>query len=203
VTCKRLENSEFQDLVALAACGEVDDQVKQHLLACPSCRRFHDRSRAAFLALGHAVPELEPPTRLKARILQTVQGGASREPQSWKQWSSDVRSHDLLVRRGGQADWQSTAFEGVEICRLFSDPAADRLTMMVRMAPGSVYPPHVHGGPEECYVLSGELKVGEDVLKAGDYQRAGQSSTHVTQSTDTGCLLLISSSYHDELFTRP
>jgi quercetin dioxygenase-like cupin family protein len=72
--------------------------------------------------------------------------------------------------------------------------------MLVRMEPGSSYPGHVHGGPEECYVISGDLRVGDSLhMRAGDYQRVAAGMTHPVQSTDEGCLLLITSSLHDEL----
>ena len=88
---------------------------------------------------------------------------------------------------------------GVEARRLFVDSESDRVTMLVRMAPGSSYPAHVHGGPEECLVISGDLRIGPQHMKCGDFQRAVPGSTHVVQSTDEGCVLLIVSSLHDEI----
>ena len=74
------------------------------------------------------------------------------------------------------------------------------VTMLIRMAPGTAYPAHRHGGAEECYVLEGDLHVGDDiVMHAGDYQRAEAGSTHPVQSTRGGCLLLLTSSLRDEL----
>jgi anti-sigma factor ChrR (cupin superfamily) len=71
--------------------------------------------------------------------------------------------------------------------------------MLVRMDPGSSYPGHLHAGVEECFVLEGELRVGEEVLRRGDYQRADEGSEHGIQWTEKGCLLLIVSSQDDEL----
>jgi anti-sigma factor ChrR (cupin superfamily) len=79
------------------------------------------------------------------------------------------------------------------------DSARDRMTCLVRMAAGTAYPRHIHAGPEECLVLEGELRVGDEMLRAGDYQRAAPGSHHPVQSTDRGCLLLIVSSLSDEL----
>ena len=74
------------------------------------------------------------------------------------------------------------------------------MTALFRMAAGSEYIPHVHAGPEECYVLEGDLHVGDDiVMHAGDYQRAPAGSVHGVQRTEGGCLLLVSSSMHDEV----
>jgi len=77
---------------------------------------------------------------------------------------------------------------------------AQRDAMLVRMAPGTSYPRHVHAGPEECFVLEGDLAVGDGLrLVAGDYQRMESGSRHPDQSTEGGCLLLLISSLNDEL----
>ena len=73
------------------------------------------------------------------------------------------------------------------------------MTMLVRMEAGSSYPQHIHDGPEECYVLQGDLRVGDEVLGRGDYQRAAPGSRHGIQSTENGCLLFIVSSLTDEI----
>lgn len=41
--------------------------------------------------------------------------------------------------------------------------------MFVRMAAGARAPLHGHAGGEETYLVSGCLRVGEHVLRAGDY----------------------------------
>jgi len=71
--------------------------------------------------------------------------------------------------------------------------------MMVRMAAGTSWPAHIHAGPEECYVLAGDLRVGELHMHAGDFQRAEAGSRHGVQSTEGGCTLLLVSSLHDTL----
>jgi anti-sigma factor ChrR (cupin superfamily) len=71
--------------------------------------------------------------------------------------------------------------------------------MMIRMAPGTSYPRHRHAAREECFVLQGELRVGDKQLRTGDFQVADRDSIHDVQSTETGCVLLIVSSQDDEL----
>jgi anti-sigma factor ChrR (cupin superfamily) len=71
--------------------------------------------------------------------------------------------------------------------------------MLVRMAAGTTYPSHRHAGDEQCFVLDGDLHVGEIVLHSGDFQLAPEESEHGPQSTVGGCTLLIVSSRNDEL----
>jgi anti-sigma factor ChrR (cupin superfamily) len=100
----------------------------------------------------------------------------------------------------GDTGWEPVSF-GVLAKQLYLDTVADSVTMLVRMAPGSTYPAHRHGGPEQCFVLEGDLRVGDIVLHAGDFQCAASDSVHEITRTDGGCLLLIVSSQHDELLT--
>jgi anti-sigma factor ChrR (cupin superfamily) len=83
--------------------------------------------------------------------------------------------------------------------RLFADTRRDSVTMLIRMAPGTEYPAHRHGGAEECLVLEGDIQVGDLSLRAGDYHCAQLDSVHDVTRTTGGCLLLIVSSQHDQL----
>jgi anti-sigma factor ChrR (cupin superfamily) len=105
----------------------------------------------------------------------------------------------MFIVRAGESEWEPTGRPGIEARRLFVDRAGNRITMLVRMAPGTWYPGHTHGGPEECYVLQGDLRVADKVLHPGDYQRAAKGSQHGIQSTKNGCVLLLVSSLTDSL----
>lgn len=168
-------------------------------------------------ALPFALELQTPPPEVKTRILDAVRlheqnaetrsAGMSRaaipprQPavQLWKTWSSAPDEKTLAVLRSNEGRWEKTGVEGVEVKQLFVDQARDYVTMLVRMQPGSSYPSHRHGGFEECYVISGDLAVGDTLMTAGDYQRAEGGSVHVVQSTRAGCVLFIVSSQHDEL----
>jgi anti-sigma factor ChrR (cupin superfamily) len=104
----------------------------------------------------------------------------------------------MVFNKASEASWERTAIEGVAIRTLFVDRENNQFTALVRMQPGSSYPRHVHAGPEQCLVIEGDLRVGEEVLHAGDYQRAPTGSRHGVQSTEHGCLLLITSSLTDQ-----
>lgn len=123
--------------------------------------------------------------------------------QPWRHWSSERPGSGHSLDRADGARWERTAFEGVETRRLFVDPAHDRVTMLVRMAAGASYPPHRHKGPEECYVIEGDLRAGSMDMRSGDFKFSGVNSEDVRQSTVNGCLLLIVSSMQDELLQDP
>ena len=105
----------------------------------------------------------------------------------------------LHVVRSAEGAWEPTGVEGVSLKQLYVDPAREEITMLVRMAPGASYPAHRHAGIEHCLVLEGDLRAGDLVLRAGDYQCNAAESLHQVTSTEQGCLLLVIASQHNEL----
>ena len=154
-------------------------------------------AQVAFAA-GRAVP---PQAALRRRLMQRIRKRADSEIQVWKSWQEEPTDALNVVRAAG-GEW-STVMDGVHVKQLNVDPARGDVTMLVRMDPGSSYPSHRHGGAEQCFVLEGELHVGDDTtLQKGDFQCMREESVHGTQWTETGCLLLIVSSQRDELLAQ-
>ena len=209
------------ELAALYAAGAMTDEqaaeFEAHLADCERCIAELRRLDPAVLELLQAVEPVIPDARVRDTLLARVsaapasQAGTHAEgasprgewaalgPQVWKAWAADQAGGDLLIRRGGEGAWEPTGIAGIEVRRLFVDEERNQMTALVRMAAGTSYPRHLHNGPEECYVLQGDLHLGDTVLRAGDYQRAAPGSRHGVQSTSAGCLLLIVSSLTDEL----
>lgn len=119
-------------------------------------------------------------------------------PQVWRRWDSDAESADVIIRAAARDGWEETGIAGVAVRRLFVDRDRNQMTALVRMAPGTAWPKHVHDGPEECLVLEGDLHAGEHVFHTGDYQRMSPGTHHGVQATEGGCLLLIVSALTDQ-----
>ena len=58
---------------------------------------------------------------------------------------------------------------------------------IVRWAPGSSYPIHVHEGGSETFILEGSLSDEHDHYPAGSWERTPPGWKH-TPFTDEGCL---------------
>jgi anti-sigma factor ChrR (cupin superfamily) len=195
---------ELREQAALYALGALEAEqaraFESHLRSgCSTCQSELEAFRQTVSLLPLSLPEHRPhpPTRqaLLARIRsepQTPDG-----PQVWKAWQASPQA-GLHVVRAQQGEWQVVS-EGVSAKQLYVDPARDIVTMLIRMAAGTEYPAHRHGGPEQCLVVEGDLRVGDVVLHAGDYQCASRDSIHDITRTENGCLLLIVSSQHDQL----
>lgn len=97
-----------------------------------------------------------------------------------------------------EPDWSEVA-PGIS-CKLLAIDAENAcLSMLVRLAPGTHYPPHRHGGTEELHLLDGELWIDYRKLVPGDYSRreAGTEDRRVWSRTGCTCFLMTSSD--DEL----
>lgn len=203
MTPHRRLDEEARERIALYAVGALEPgeaaSLEAHLEACRACRGELDALHSVVEEIASSVPPLEPPAYLKERLLERVRGGGPVQP--WKSWSPQRGGLPLVLVRREEAPWEGTGVSGVEVRRLYVDPDADRVTMLVRMAPGSSYPAHRHAGVEECYVLEGDLYAQDFEMRAGDDQRLEGGSVHGVQATRNGCLLFIVSSMRDELIS--
>jgi quercetin dioxygenase-like cupin family protein len=192
-----------------------EDHLRQ---GCTLCMKEVESFLSVADELAYLAPRIEPDPRLRQELLSrlampapetsaagpplaTLRPGDDPRVQVWKDWRSQETASPFFLLRSGDGDWLQTAVPGVKVRRLYLDPLREAVTMLVRMEAGSSYPPHRHGGVEECYVLEGDLNVGDTVMHAGDYQRVATDGVHSVQSTEKGCTLLILSSLHDEILT--
>ncbi len=98
-----LENSVAAFVLGAAEEGEMT-AVRAHLAGCADCRRLAARLQRAADALPLATDIVEPPARLKSRILTAA--AASGRTSSSPPWS---RTRILPIRRGGPSGrrWSS------------------------------------------------------------------------------------------------
>lgn len=201
---------ELLDMLALHAMDELDQaaaaELELHLAeGCEVCTEHLGAFRRSFAAVAHIVTAVHPPAEIRDRLLSEIQksSGLDRSPngdvgaQVWKGWSPDAAADVHVVRRG-DLDWENVRL-GVWAKRLYVDTERDAVTMLIRMDPGASWLPHRHGGPEQCFVLEGDLHDDDLLVTAGDFQCAAKGSVHGAQWTTSGCLLLIVSSLRDEL----
>jgi putative transcriptional regulator len=105
---------------------------------------------------------------------------------------------DTSFARWREPEWEDVA-PGIRCKILASDEAGDRVTMLVRLAPGVAYPPHRHAGVEELHLLDGELWIEERKLLPGDYNRAEPGTADQLVWSETGCTCVLITSPSDAL----
>ena len=130
---------------------------------------------------------MRPPTALWGRLAERIAadsgGELSLEPEA--PWA-------------GEPEWKEVA-PGISCKLLATDVTRNRVSMLVRLAPGVAYPPHTHAGVEELHLLDGELSIGDRKLYPGDYNRAEPGTSDSRVWSETGCTCVLLTSPHDIL----
>lgn len=96
-----------------------------------------------------------------------------------------------VVMHGDRMDWQVSPIAGVE--RRMLDRIGDevaRATSIVRYAPSSHFPAHVHNGGEEFLVLEGVFQDEHGDYPAGSYIRNPPTTRH-TPGSKQGCVIFV------------
>jgi anti-sigma factor ChrR (cupin superfamily) len=204
------QTDDIREQAALYVLGgltrEEARELETHLeLGCSVCAREVEANRRVAEELAFAAPAAIPPADLRADLLAHI----AREPrgaepsadlQVWKTWQpAPGNTPPSYLQRSDEGAWEETSVAGVAVRRLFLDPVRRQATMLVRMRAGTSWPSHRHAGVEECYVLEGDLRVGDVVMRAGDYQRVEEGNVHPVQQTEEGCVLFLLSSLEDEI----
>ena len=95
------------------------------------------------------------------------------------------------VMHGPDIEWKASPTAGVDrrMIERIGDEVA-RATTIVRYAPNSQFPAHVHTGGEEFIVLDGVFQDEHGDFPAGSYIRNPPTSRHTPGSAD-GCTILV------------
>jgi len=105
----------------------------------------------------------------------------------------------LLITRSESIAWRPGARTGYWIKPLSEDEEQDMVTLLVRIDPGTHFPPHRHQALEEVVVVEGDLVVEGQRMAPGDYCRSQAGSVHAESHTNSGCILLLKASRFDEI----
>jgi anti-sigma factor ChrR (cupin superfamily) len=161
--------------------------AEAHIAACPDCRRELESLRAVIdRFVSWPTDVLRPPSSLQHRLARRIaeETGKEAAPPSPRQWS--------------EPDWEQVA-PGIECKLLATDTERDRVSMLVRLAPGASYPPHTHAGVEELHLLDGELWIDGRKLVAGDYNYGAPGAGDDRVWSETGCTCVLVTSTKDIL----
>jgi len=129
------------------------------------------------LALAREADSGDAPPEVRARLMARVR---QREvPQGFS------------FRLAADDDWLPHPVPGIRMKVLALDRKRNVATLLLDVAPGAVFPPHHHGGDEECYVISGSLIACGRTIGPGDFHHADGGSDHGELRTETGCRVLL------------
>jgi anti-sigma factor ChrR (cupin superfamily) len=168
----------LEELAALDAAGALDEAEQREYRAKLSSASQEERAAiaqlyemAAQLAAGSAASA--PPDGARERLMKRIDGSR------------------LYSLRANEGMWTRGPVAGTRVKLLSLDRLRNSATILMRVDPGAKYPPHHHSGGEDCYVISGEIIVAGQRLRAGDFHRAEPDSDHGVLSSETGAEILL------------
>ena len=180
------DHTELVFLYALQALPSSEvSVVGARIAGCAECRHEAETMRSIIRSfVSWPTDLLRPSASLWERLAQRVAAETGGEPvlPSSQRWA--------------EPEWKEAA-PGISCKLLASDTEKNRVSMLVRLAPGTEYPPHRHAGLEELHLLYGELMIGDRRLYPGDYNRAEAGSVDHRVWSETGCTCVLVTSYHD------
>lgn len=182
------DHAELVFLYALQALPSSEVAVVgAQISACADCQQEMETLRPIIDSfVSWPTDVLRPSASLWERLAQRIAPETGGEP--------------VLVapQRWAEPEWKEPA-PGISCKLLATDTEKNRVSMVVRLAPGTEYPPHRHAGVEELYLLHGELIVDDKKLYPGDFLRAEAGSVDHRVWSETGCTCVLLTSFHDVL----
>ncbi len=208
----KMDAAELADLYAAGALTPAEHVELERRLASGDAALARELARIQpILEALLDAPEAAVPRHLREGIEARIDTAAGTDAQEWAEARGShsiaaeacgepggippANSPALLILRSTNARWTPTGIRGVRFRTLCADRRANRRTIVLQMDPGTALPDHDHAGPEEVYVLSGDLSIGAELLGPGDYFRVPAGAEHGIPRTQHGCTCIIVSDY--------
>jgi anti-sigma factor ChrR (cupin superfamily) len=161
--------------------------AESHIASCPHCQRELVSLRSLLNRfVSWPTDVLRPTHALQMQLALRIAEETGKQPvlPPAPQWS--------------EPEWEKVA-TGIECKLLATDTEKDRVSMLVRLAPGARYPAHTHTGTEELHLLDGELWIDERKLFPGDYNYGAPGAGDEWVWSETGCTCVLVTSTKDVL----
>lgn len=175
--------TELDELAALDAAGALNEEEQREYGERLKQASADERAAIAQLyelaaAVASSAPSLAPPPGSRERLMERIERS---------------RLYSVLA---GEGPWRPGPVPGTRVKLLSVDRQRDSATLLMRVDPGARHPAHHHSAGEDCYVVSGEIIVQGQRLRAGDFHRAEAGSDHDVLTSETGAevLLVVSAS---------
>jgi anti-sigma factor ChrR (cupin superfamily) len=191
ITEQQQEQASLYVLGALA--GAEQQAFGAELRGSAELRDFVFTLQQTTALLAMATPLVRPPRELKDKVLRRIETAAGLVNQPATQHPG-VAVASLAGLRFLNADdtvgWKQLPVPGAWIKLLSIERERGYAVLLGKLEPGVRYPAHTNAGPEDLYVLTGDLHVGDRTLRPGDFHHADAGSSLAENYSVEGCTLL-------------
>ena len=182
-----------QEQAALYALGILSEEEKASFT---TELRQNEELRALLRSLEKTVQKSilptsvhNPPPSLKEKVLLRIQQRMESTSASRVQVLAPPAGLKFLAA-AETSGWKALPVTGAFVKLLSFEPARGYAVLLGKLNPGARYPAHENAGPEDFYILTGDLHVGDHVLGPGDFHHADAGTLHTENFSEEGCTLL-------------
>jgi anti-sigma factor ChrR (cupin superfamily) len=137
-----------------------------------------------------ALPAQAPPPTLKAKVLQQIRAKTNEAVPRQKPLPAGVADGLRFLPGADTSGWKQLPVQGAWIKLLSFQPDRGYAVLLGKLGPGVRYPAHTNAGPEDFYIVTGDLHVSGRALGPGDFHHADAGSAHEENYSVEGCTLL-------------
>jgi anti-sigma factor ChrR (cupin superfamily) len=182
-----------QEQAARYALGDLSTAELQEFIeqvqANPELRDFLHSLQKTVDGLALSVPSVPPPAALKDKVLSRLRTRAAGGSQVVSDPTTPL-SLGLRFLASDESGWKPLPVPGAFIKLLSLQPDRGYAVLLGKLNPGVRYPAHTNAGPEDFYLLSGDLHISGHALGPGDFHHADAGSVHEENYSIEGCTLL-------------
>ena len=191
-----------QELASLHALGALEDgEARAFEAEMRGNAELHamvaELQRASDL-MDLASPQVPLPGSLREKVMARITAGdVPRKPMMSLPIAAlaGLRFDESPQSRG----WKQLPIPGASIRLLSFEKERGYAVLLGKLEPGTRYPEHVNAGPEDFFILTGDLVVSGRKLVAGDFHHADGGSVHEENYSVEGCTLLAVLTANDPL----
>ncbi len=148
----------------------------------PDLDEASPEDRRVLMGLCSQSPRIDPPADLFADIEAEID-------------RADLDGTDaspIRTIRSDEGDWKKVT-DKIWKKTLLHDEISGRRICLLRCQPGAVIPAHRHDHDEVVFMIEGEYRSPDGIVRAGDIQISRTGSYHEASVSPQGCLLMVQS----------
>jgi anti-sigma factor ChrR (cupin superfamily) len=181
-----------QELASLYALGALSPEEQRafeaELRVDAELQALTRGLQGAAALVAAATPPVAMPAGLKARVFRRID---ELEAARTAGEASGAARRGLRFELGAaESGWKPLPVPGTFIKLLSLERDRGYAVLLGKLEAGARYPAHRNAGPEDFYILTGDLVIGERQLVAGDFHHADDGSEHEENHSVGGCTLL-------------
>lgn len=182
------QQQEQASLYALGALGDAEARdFEAGFRNNAELRDLVHRLQRASDLVALSAPTMKPPVTLRDKVLSRINAQAGQKPANA---SPPILEGLRFLNSASAMDWKALPVPGAYIKLLSFEKERGYAVLLGKLDPGVRYPAHINVGPEDIFILTGDLVVGDRRMVAGDYHHADKGSQHQVNYSVGGCTLL-------------